>query len=681
MSASGLPLLNSSHNFVGGKIHKARLQWHALSRDRWIHDAVDGKVLDFDSLPRQEGLPPPLQLSVADTLALDTALVGFLQCNIVERCEPQVRGFVSNVFPVIKKDGTARVILNLKELNDYITHIHFKMDSIRDVIQLVRPNCFFSTIDFKDAYFSVFITPEDRIWLQFRWRNDYFRFTCLPQGLTSAPRIFTKLLKPALAHLRSLGICVICYIDDCIFIAASAHELKVNVRYALEFFYSLGLTINVQKSVLDPTQVVEFLGIVLNSVSMTATLPRRRREHIKAQGRLLLQAGVTLHDLASFIGMTVASNPAVELAPLRYKYLEILRNRELARNHGDYRANILLDSHARKLVTWWINNIDSQSRSLRSSSPQIELFSDACLTGWGATTGGTTTGGHWAQAELDHINVLELKAILMGLHSLCRDDRDTHIRLRSDNTTAVACIDRGGSIKPNLNAVIEQIFDWAQSRGITLSAQYIQGLHNVEADRASRVKNLDTEWMLQPKVFQLLCQAFFTPAADLFATRLNAQLPIYVSWKPDPSATHTNAFTMSWADREFYAFPPFSIVGRVLQKIQDDEATVMTILPLWPTQVWFPEALQLLVAPPLLLPQHSLFLPQDLSLVHPQAHKLVLTAMILSGKLSKIRAFRQKLPDFCFTPGDRPLYYNMGSISRDGCHFVSAGKSILFRHL
>ena len=123
---------------------------------------MDGKILEFTSLPRQRGIPPPLHLSVADTLALDSAMVGFIKHKIVERCEPQVPGFVSNVFPTIKKDGSARVILNLKELNEHVPHIHFKMDSIKDVIQLIHPNCFFSTTDFKDAYFSVSIAPADR---------------------------------------------------------------------------------------------------------------------------------------------------------------------------------------------------------------------------------------------------------------------------------------------------------------------------------------------------------------------------------------------------------------------------------------------------------------------------------------------------------------------------------------
>jgi len=499
--------------------------------------------------------------------------------------------------------------------------------------------------------------------------------------LTSAPCIFTKLLKPVLFHLRKLGIIVICYIDNCIFIAASEEELRDNVSSAIQLFDSVGLTINVQKSILEPTQEVEFLGVILNSRDMTSKLPSHRREHIKEQGLLLLKKEVTLHDLASFVGLTVASDPAVELAPLRYKYLEIIRNRELARNHGNYKSKIILDDHARALINWWIHNIDHQTKSLRSSSPQLEMFSDACLTGWGATVGHTKTGGHWAQKDLDHINCLELKAILMGLKSLCKDCRQTHIHLRSDNTTAIVCLDRCGSTKPNLNRLIEEIFYWAESRGITLSAEHVKGLQNVEADRESRIKNLDTEWMLKPHLFKGLCQAFYTPDIDLFASRINAQVATYVAWKPDPSATYINAFSFDWANKNLYAFPPFSIIARVLKKLQEDQATLLAVLPLWPTQGWFPRALQLLTQTPLLLPQHPLILPQDPSRTHTQAHKLVLTAMMLSGNPSRTKAFRQRLPNFSLTHGEKVQNFNMGYILKDGCHFASAEKFIHFSHL
>lgn len=73
---------------------------------------------------------------------------------------------------------------------------------------------------------------------------------------------------------------VFCYLDDFIFMTTSSGELRNIVWYALQFFYSLGPTINVQKSVLIPTQEVEFLGITFNSITFTATLLSRRKYDI-----------------------------------------------------------------------------------------------------------------------------------------------------------------------------------------------------------------------------------------------------------------------------------------------------------------------------------------------------------------------------------------------------------------
>ena len=424
---------------------------------------------------------------------------------MVEKCNPTPElAFYSNIFPTRKRDGTTRVILNSKEFNKCVTHTHFKISSIKDVISLIHPNCFFMTIDIKDAYFFVYIQPKDRKWLRFMWKNQYFQITCLLQGLTSAPRIFTKLLKPILSHFRKLGIMVVCYIDDCFFIAPSAETLRKHVKYAMQMFDSVGITVNVRKSVLTPTQEVEFLGITLNSVNMSATLPSRRKESIKSQGLRLLKKDPTLHDLAVFIGLAVASDSAVNLARLSYKYLEIVRNQELSQNRGNYNTVITLDDHAKDKIKWWVSNVDYQTKFLASCPTHLEIHTDACLTNWGAKVKDTKTGGHWAHEELDHINCLESKAILLGLNSLCKHCTQTHIQLRSDNTTAIACIDRCGSAKFNLNVITEQIFDWAWLRGITLSAEYVKGIDNTVADVESRVKNLDTEWMV-PFVFSKDC--------------------------------------------------------------------------------------------------------------------------------------------------------------------------------
>ena len=91
------------------------------------------------------------------------------------------------------------MILNLKKLNLYATKAHFKMDTLHTITKLIEKDCFMASIDLKDAYYSVPITRTDRKYLRFLWQGTLFQFTCLPNGLSCAPRKFTKLLKPALS--------------------------------------------------------------------------------------------------------------------------------------------------------------------------------------------------------------------------------------------------------------------------------------------------------------------------------------------------------------------------------------------------------------------------------------------------------------------------------------------------
>lgn len=155
MSTPSSSLLNTPDNFVSGKIFAARHLWKALSSDKWIYDFFHGKI-EFSVPPTQTKLLRPLDSSVADHNALHCAMFKFLNRKVVEGCHSSLGlGFFFNVFPTLKKDETARVILNLTELHDHIPHVHFKMDTLKEVIKLIQPDYYFATCTYKDAYFSV----------------------------------------------------------------------------------------------------------------------------------------------------------------------------------------------------------------------------------------------------------------------------------------------------------------------------------------------------------------------------------------------------------------------------------------------------------------------------------------------------------------------------------------------
>ena len=96
-------------------------------------------------------------------------------------------------------------------------------------------------------------------------------------------------------------------------------------------------------------------------------------------------------------------------------------------------------------------------------------------------------------------------------------------------------------------------------------------------------------------VFAFLPTAYVSPEIDLFASSANAKLPRYISWLPDPHAYAVDAFIVSWQDLTFYAFPPFSLLPRVLAKIIQDKAIGLLINPKWTIQSWFPLVLTLLL--------------------------------------------------------------------------------------
>ena len=146
--------------------------------------------------------------------------------------------------------------------------------------------------------------------------------------------------------------------------------------------------------------------------------------------------------------------------------------------------------------------------------------------------------------------MLELKAALLALQSFAREKANIHVRLMMDNTTAVACVSKmGTSHSGECNAVTKEIWQFCIKRNIWLSAAYIPGKTNIEADEESRRENQDTEWMLNPDILSdALDRLDVKPETDLFASRLNHQFPRYVSYKPDPDTEAVNAFTISWSD-------------------------------------------------------------------------------------------------------------------------------------
>ena len=99
-------------------------------------------------------------------------------------------------------------------------------------------------------------------------------------GLASAPRAFTKILKPVMESLSRQGICVIIYLDDRLFMHEVPARLLSAVDLTVHLLKSLGFLINWEKSAITPVSDLEFLGLRINSLDMSLALPSDKLEGV-----------------------------------------------------------------------------------------------------------------------------------------------------------------------------------------------------------------------------------------------------------------------------------------------------------------------------------------------------------------------------------------------------------------
>ena len=627
--------------FSGGCLTAYQAKWENITSDPEILQTITGHKIKFWTAPVQYNFPGCIPFSTREAYIIDQEITNLCAKGVITSCDREANDFISTIFLRPKKDGGHRLILNLSKLNEFVEYHHFKMESLNDAIRKMTPNCWMCSIDLKDAYYSVPVHSTSQKYLKFRWKNTYYKFLTFCNGLSCCPRHFTKILKPVFACLREKGHESVVYIDDSYLQGNSYTSCAKNMMTTVDLLSALGFVLHPVKSVFFPTQILVFLGFILNSITMSVKLTTDKADKLCACcNKILLQTHPTIRDVCQLIGILVSACPGVMHGPLFCKQLEIEKIQALKCNHGDFDQTMTLSNLAKSDIHWWLDNIHTATNPIDKGDYALLIQSDSSTLGWGAVCQDLefSTGGLWTPHDMGHINVLELKAAFLALQSFCNNHKSVHIRLMVDNATAVCYIrEMGGSRSPECNKVARDIWLWAKNRNIWLSAAHIPGKLNVSADAESRNFKMETEWMLSTSEFALMCNhfSFIDLEIDIFASRINSQLPVYVSWRSDPGAKFVDAFTSNWADFTFYAFPPFSLIGKVLQKVIQDKASGIIVVPKWCTAHWWPTVLKLSTLPCFYFSRGKQILhqPSHPLLIHPLHRKLQLVAFHLSGKL------------------------------------------------
>jgi len=199
---------------------------------------------------------------------------------------------------------------------------------------------------------------------------------------------------------------------------------------------------------------------------------------------------------------------------------------------------------------------------------------------------------------------------------------------------------KGGTASPKLSQLTKDLWLWCMERNILIQAQHFPGVLNTITDEESRTWSDRSEWKLSPAVLQKFNRLLRPLSTDLYVSRVSTQLPVFVSWRPNPLAVATDAFTQDWNNLpgKLYANPPWSLIGRVLSQAHlQGILELILITPVWKAQAWYLTLLQMLVRVPILLPQS----PDTMQPVCQ--NNLQLAVWVISTNNMKVATFLRQL--------------------------------------
>lgn len=659
---------------VGGRLQRFAAEWEVVTSDRWVLGVVsEGYRLEFTSPP-----PPfhrirstPIPVEAAKALALLDEVVSLVKKEAVSRIMDEASGLYSTFFLTTKKSGEWRPILNLKPLNAFIRPRAFRMETLSAVLNVLKQGCWGATLDLKDAYLHVPVHPHSRKWLRFRVRDQSYQFKVLPFGLSTSPRVFTRIVKIVAEYLRPRGYTLFIYLDDFLVIGQSREALQKDLADVRELLVRLGFIINDKKSRPTPTQRVQFLGAVIDfKVGRVYPLPERivsvQECAEVVRTNLVVEAG-------QFLRLLGLMSSLVDVVPWCRAHMRVLQL-HLATHYRPWvhplTRRIPVPPSLHKALKWWEDPDHLRvGVPFPHPPPNVVITTDASKFGWGAHLLDIQVSGVWSRSQRRcHINLLELWAVFLALRRFRRQVIGQSVLVRSDNISVVTYLNRqGGTHSPSLCKQVVFLLAWCETRSIFLKGVHVPGVENVLADALSRgmtpsksqqrIRGSSVDWHLQPRICLDLFKRLGRPLIDLFASKRNHQLPTYYTWELDGASLGKDALEQDWSGMYAYAFPPIALIPRVLLKLsRTTKCRVLLIAPFWPRQLWFSQLLDLLVSEPVRLPvrEDLLTVSESRSRVPLRVvQALGLTAWTISAVPILRRAFLKRLPVSHSRQGDR----------------------------
>ena len=522
-----------------------------------------------------------------------------LEQGVIEKAPYNIELYENHLFCVTKSNGKLRVILDMKELNKHIKLPKLSMFRFPYCFQACLASSHACKIDLSNAFWHISVHKNYRRYLAFSFDNVKYVWKAMPFGLRIAPYLFCKLMQPVINHLRTkFNIYIFYYLDDILILAPSKEIAIQHCKIVLEVLGKAGLKVNRDKSMLNPSDEITFLGVTINLKAKTLR-PSLENKHSclqKVQDFCEMNSAY-LVEFQSLIGSLNFTAPYTKFGKLNLSPLHKYRPAFSEDRRNQIPFNMTTDLH------YWKREDSYQPIPIPNShNPSIVLVSDASSLGWGAVVtwaSGTRTSfsGTWREDQVqEHINIKELRSVFNVINNHLGKFANSVVRVFSDNKATVTWLNKGTSARSEgARSILSILTEMSYTHSIKIAASYIKGSQNLLADSLSRSTEYHPELTLKQKTFDNLCRVLdFQPDVDVCATSDNHKCKSYFSATEDDNAAGHNVLTTSWNKFKFpYAFPPSHLVNKIIYKFFNSTCNRLLLLVPRSKSKWYQNLVRL----------------------------------------------------------------------------------------
>ena len=377
--------------------------------------------------------------------------------------------------------------------------------------------------DFKNGFLQLPIRECEQTFVGFKhpFNNSYCVFTRLPFGLGPATflfQTFSACLRQYFATVLNWNVAV--YIDDWLFTQSSEDTANLNLKQFADICNHLGIAMNHEKTE-GPLQEMPFLGLIINSINCTLTLPEEKRSRYATEIAVLLASkSPKMSELAQTAGrlVHVAAVHTSGWANVQPLWDALYQNSTEWTKRQLRQTNLLIEPELWTCLSWWLQQLQHplSRRIWRLLDNRLQLWealtaatdtagattisTDACITGWGAATNFLTISGLWSQHQQSLSNNWRETQVIVYAITRWPFITNTRVLVLTDNSTTVAVINLRRPAAIGLQLLAANLTRLEKGRQIQLVGLHIPGILNDLPDALSR--NMPT-WQAKPLALDL----------------------------------------------------------------------------------------------------------------------------------------------------------------------------------